>query len=975
MNITNRDITFVIRMRNEARSAMQALGGDFRGLGAAAAAARTSSNAFFADTVSGRAKLMALNDALRQAHTGALNMGRGFTQAGAAMKGMHGSAASVARETRALLDEISSGRYRQAMGSMLLLATRGFGIGLPAVGAGLALGAIPVGAAVQGFRLNAAQAAYSRGSQLYGNAYGLSQGDAMGMANRLGMSSGISNATALGVLTAALGGNATGGMDHTTLAKILGMSKDYATAIGGTQDAAANKLAGMTKDPYASAQELDKAYNLFSADQLEQIKHLEDLGYVTKAANLMLDGFNQRIKGSSENISALGKIWEGFSGGLSRWLEHIAAAAAPSLGTPAEQLAHWRGMRPDPSSSPEEQAAQQRDIDQHIASFGDHGSLPGDEWGPESARRRTNSHDMATGEDAMRPWLAQKAAYQDQAKKWAISDPDLSSYYTSIANGAKSPAEQYQAQAKDILASLDVPWYDRGKKLSLATYRRGARGSASDMAAEAAAHGSAIDAQQLLAVRNQIDKTNDLSGATMNSSIAIAGGGAAAAAAEALLKAWGDENASAAGKVNELTQALLRQQAAAGVAASANGVASSAYALSQAAGISAVAGNVVAFPGGKADIAKARRDASITAKYKTAFDAAQASGDKNAVSRIMANIASEQANAASEANQNSTTDFYSWMSDQQANAAKVTADYNALPAAAGVRHPLLTREQVGVQAQAVNSGQLGGNATPDQLQSIQAAIAHTDKLKTSLEEATDAQKQFDSYSNEFGHAFSTSIVDMVNHTTTLRSALANIVKLLENDFANSLIAKPMSDAISSFLSPNSSMGQSVGGGAGTGGAGAGILGGIASIFSGSLFSSVGKGAMSLLSDIFHTGGVVGDSIVASRAVSAALFANAPRYHTGGIAGDEVPAVLKRGEEVLTATDPRHRNNGGNSGPNTHFSPNVTINIGGGGSSPSANKSLSTMLASQVSHAIDQKMADFLQKQQRTGGMLNRTIAA
>ena len=38
-----------------------------------------------------------------------------------------------------------------------------------------------------------------------------------------------------------------------------------------------------------------------------------------------------------------------------------------------------------------------------------------------------------------------------------------------------------------------------------------------------------------------------------------------------------------------------------------------------------------------------------------------------------------------------------------------------------------------------------------------------------------------------------------------------------------------------------------------------------------------------------------------------------RYHTGGIAGlkpNEVPAILERGEEVLTADDPRHINNGG-----------------------------------------------------------------
>lgn len=54
--------------------------------------------------------------------------------------------------------------------------------------------------------------------------------------------------------------------------------------------------------------------------------------------------------------------------------------------------------------------------------------------------------------------------------------------------------------------------------------------------------------------------------------------------------------------------------------------------------------------------------------------------------------------------------------------------------------------------------------------------------------------------------------------------------------------------------------------------------------------------------LFHTGGVVGQSSGLSRRVSPALFMNAPRYHTGGIAGlkpDEVPAILQKGERVLT----------------------------------------------------------------------------
>ena len=63
----------------------------------------------------------------------------------------------------------------------------------------------------------------------------------------------------------------------------------------------------------------------------------------------------------------------------------------------------------------------------------------------------------------------------------------------------------------------------------------------------------------------------------------------------------------------------------------------------------------------------------------------------------------------------------------------------------------------------------------------------------------------------------------------------------------------------------------------------------------------------------HDGGLAGKPGGVRRHLSPHLFGAAPRYHSGGIAGlgpNEVPAVLERGEEVLTRTDPRHRNNGG-----------------------------------------------------------------
>jgi hypothetical protein len=69
--------------------------------------------------------------------------------------------------------------------------------------------------------------------------------------------------------------------------------------------------------------------------------------------------------------------------------------------------------------------------------------------------------------------------------------------------------------------------------------------------------------------------------------------------------------------------------------------------------------------------------------------------------------------------------------------------------------------------------------------------------------------------------------------------------------------------------------------------------------------------------IRHEGGVVGDVGGRSRNVSPLAFANAPKYHSGGIAGlapNEHAAILKKGEEVLTEADPRHRNNGGMAAP-------------------------------------------------------------
>ncbi|MDB6183294.1 phage tail tape measure C-terminal domain-containing protein, partial [Paracoccus fistulariae] len=75
-----------------------------------------------------------------------------------------------------------------------------------------------------------------------------------------------------------------------------------------------------------------------------------------------------------------------------------------------------------------------------------------------------------------------------------------------------------------------------------------------------------------------------------------------------------------------------------------------------------------------------------------------------------------------------------------------------------------------------------------------------------------------------------------------------------------------------------------------------ILGPIANALSG-----VFAGAGGIFANVLHAGGMVG-SAGPSRMVPAIAFAAAPRMHGGGMAGlrhDEVPAILQRGERVLS----------------------------------------------------------------------------
>ena len=99
--------------------------------------------------------------------------------------------------------------------------------------------------------------------------------------------------------------------------------------------------------------------------------------------------------------------------------------------------------------------------------------------------------------------------------------------------------------------------------------------------------------------------------------------------------------------------------------------------------------------------------------------------------------------------------------------------------------------------------------------------------------------------------------------------------------------------------PTSMAATAAAGSVGAAGAGAAATGGLSAGW-----TSILSGAAA----VAHEGGVVGSSALPVRSAPGGWFAGAPRYHTGGtvgLAANEQAAILQKGEEVLTADNPRN----------------------------------------------------------------------
>lgn len=210
-----------------------------------------------------------------------------------------------------------------------------------------------------------------------------------------------------------------------------------------------------------------------------------------------------------------------------------------------------------------------------------------------------------------------------------------------------------------------------------------------------------------------------------------------------------------------------------------------------------------------------------------------------------------------------------------------------------------------LQADGISVGDILGGGANDNFPLPDPSIFNDAGVTGPLE---DAVEDFTIWGDQFRSA---TVDDFTVWGDQFASATGDVFASQGGDFISDLSQvfgeglSSLGDIVSGLFSALTS---GFGGGGGGGGGFGGLLGGIGSIFGGGggAFTFAGSASAGLASTGLglltgHEGGLVNDL---------------PRYHNGGVSGlrpDEVPAILQKGEEVLTAKDPRHRDNGGAGG--------------------------------------------------------------
>ncbi|MFO1156621.1 MAG: hypothetical protein U1E43_07580 [Rhodospirillales bacterium] len=222
-------------------------------------------------------------------------------------------------------------------------------------------------------------------------------------------------------------------------------------------------------------------------------------------------------------------------------------------------------------------------------------------------------------------------------------------------------------------------------------------------------------------------------------------------------------------------------------------------------------------------------------------------------------------------------------------------------------------------------------ATEAEIGQLTRLTAETAKINARIKDEEEDQKQWAMIAKQGIDDVFTELEDALAATKSWDDAFKAVGQSITRLITDAFLKRPLEQMANSFFSQL--MGGAGGGSSGQmgqwGGQAAswlvGLFGGGSG--GGATMANAGGPWMGTQAEMFaalHEGGIAGETVARARLVDPAVFLGAPRFHTG-LAGDEIPAILQRGEAVLTRRQQRAVGEGLRRGGDSRPI-NVTMNV-------------------------------------------------
>jgi phage-related minor tail protein len=892
------------------------------------------------------------------AATAALSAGEKAAAATGAAHAKLGVSTLALREPFTLMREAVNGNFSRMVGSTALLA-QGLGV-LPLIMTGVGAGVVGMTAAFVGFlvaqaKFDASQRDLTIALRAGGDATGYSRGQLEGLAQELSATGDVSAKAARTIEGEFARTGRIGGQVFVDLAKA---TADYAAMTGETTDKAGANLAKMFSDPAKGAKELDAAYNLLSAAQIQNIQNLAEQGNKGAAQAALLAALTQRSKGLADEglgylaraaratgqafndlFDSIGKIGAPQSTGEQiSGLEQKIASRKSNFPGALSFLAPTSGMEADLENAQElqrkeQQQAAQRQQDAANRDLGKQADTLASAYEPVSTHIEKLKNDEQALADVLALGAEKAGLNADQFKRVQAAYEGVKAAIPNV----KTPLEEANARLSIEREVNALPPSQRPQRRAFLTTQLSA-GQNPQTAADAGAIAS--DAQSGAQSQASTAARDAVTQADLNAKAQARLATAAGLSSDAMRKAANDNQVAAFAyqhggiavdqyrKAIEAASESERKRELSATVLGLNQSADASERLAAAQKNGALAAHQATLENAAFAVALkagAQGSAEFAAAYNEALDAIKRKDVADTSDAVLKELQTRKDSLA---------------------IAKLEGQLIGGNVELRGAEVAMLKEKLRIQQQ-----------FPGEWTAEKQALLDTSAAEGKQIAINDEKKQSERDFQQIVRSTTNDIISQglaaVRGTKSWKDALSAVEQTL---------LKIGDQAVSQYITKQLVGG---GGGSGSGGGGLGALGGIfgaagglfGRIFGGSsgavdsagYFGSTGAVGASAAdlpaftseAAMFHTGGVVGIG-GSPRTVPSNVFAFAPRLHSG-LAPDEFPAILQRGERVTPK--------GGASGSGGH-----TINFGDlhvhGGDQKTADRFGRTMTQSVVA-ALDE----------------------